>query len=100
MKELSAKADIWYIGRSYMYMSVSVYNPHPYFTATGAVHAWPNTNVTSHKLTFNPGSHIYIFFLCILVYVCVADMHNEYLWIFSKFFFYTLRANCFNENSN
>ena len=76
------------------YIYVSVYNPHLYFTATDAVHAWPKTNVTSHKLTFKPpGYHIYTFFLCHImyvmytgIYVCVADIYNEYLWIFSKLF--------------
>ena len=63
----------------------------PYFTATGAVHAWPNTNVTPHKLTFKPGYHIYTFFLCHIfmytgIYFCVADIYNEYLWVFSKLF--------------
>ena len=57
------KSDIYY----------PVYNPHPYFTATGdrigAVCAWLNTNVSSHKLTFKPGYHIYTFFLC-HIFVC------------------------------
>ena len=70
---------------------VSVYNPHPYFTATGAVHAWPNTNVTSRKLTFKPGYHINTFFLCHIcmytgIYFCVTDIYNYYLWVFSKLF--------------
>ena len=70
---------------------VSVYNPHPYFTAIGAVHAWPNTNVTPHKLTFKPGYHIHTFFLCHIfmytgIYFCVAVIYNEYLWVFSKLF--------------
>ena len=50
-----------------------VNNPHPYFTATGdhigAVRAWPNKNVTSHKLAFKEGYHIYTLFFCILVYI-------------------------------
>ena len=70
---------------------VSVYNPHPYFTATGGVHACPNTNVTSHKLTFKPGYHIYTFCLCHIfmytgIYFYVAVIYNEYLWVFSKLF--------------
>ena len=49
------------------------------------------THVTSHKLTFKPGYHIYTFFLCHLfmytgIYFCVADIYNEYLWVFSKLF--------------
>ena len=48
---------VWCVPSFHVYnmdMYVSVYNLHPYFTATGAVHAWPNTNGTSHKLTFKP----------------------------------------------
>ena len=40
--------------RNYYHYYYPVYNPHPFFTATGncigAVRAWPKTNVTSHKL--------------------------------------------------
>ena len=53
----------------------------PLLQLIGAVRAWPNTNVTSHKLTFKPGYHIYTFFLCHIcmytgIYFCVADIYN------------------------
>ena len=63
----------------------------PYFTATGAVHAWPNTNVTSHKLTFKPGYHIYTFFLChilcILVYIFVLQISTMNIYGSSQGYF-------------
>ena len=76
-----------------------VYNPHPYFTDTcdhiGAVRAWPNTNVTSHKLTLKPGYHIlcmsyfYVYwyiFLCCRYLQLILDVTSLYLWVVSKLF--------------
>ena len=101
------KVDIYY----------PVYNPHSYFTATGdrisAVRAWPNTNVTWHKLPFIPGYHIYTLFVCHIcmytgIYFWVADTTMNSgcdVFIFMGrlkviLTLYTLSANCLNENTN
>ena len=64
---------------------VSVYNPHPYSTATGAIHAWPNTNVTSHKWTF---THYFMsYFLYIRVYIFVLQISTMNIYGFSQSYF-------------